>query len=254
MSAWGKSRRNFILVIVLCLILVPVATIILSVYYDVPTCFDEKQNGDENGIDCGGSCDLFCDYQTTEPLIHWQRYFEVVPGVYNALAYVENQNIDAKAEDVGYMFKLIDSDGVVLEERIGKITLNPKEIVPILETNLITGKLTATRVKFEFTEDPAWVKGEIKDRVLVVKDEKLYDVNGYPRISGEILNTSVRSVDDISVVVIVYDDRDNAIAVSSTYIRALNKDQSETVIFTWPSEFSTIPNRFEIIPLYEGNL
>ena len=108
MSTWGTKRRNTIIFIILAFFLIIAGIISFALFYEEPTCFDGKRNGNEIGIDCGGSCELLCELQIIEPLVHWTRYFEVVPGVYNVLAYLENPNVTDGADRVDYIFKLFD--------------------------------------------------------------------------------------------------------------------------------------------------
>lgn len=253
MSSWGKSRRNFIVLIVVALILVPVFVILLNIYIEPANCFDKKQNGDENGIDCGGSCSIMCNHQVIEPIIHWTRFFEVGPGIYNVVAYIENQNVNAISRNVEYKFDLIDKNNIILDSRSGLVDIKPREIIPIIESNLYTGKLKPQRTSFKFADDIVWHNGEAQERVIRIQDEKEFEVDGLPRISAKVINSSFRAVNNISAIAIVYDDKDNAIAISSTFLEALNKDESRIINFTWPQQFPAPFSRFEIIPLYETN-
>jgi hypothetical protein len=251
MASWGTNRRNIILLIVFLIILILGGGISYAVFYEEPTCFDARMNGDETGIDCGGSCELLCNNQIIEPLVHWQRSFEVIPGIYNVMAYVENQNIDAGSENVEYLFELFDRNNVLLTQRRGNIEIRPREIIPILEPNLNTGELEPARVSFQFVNNIVWEKQTSSERPLVIRDERIFEDDGLPEITAEIFNSSVNTVEDIRVVVIVYDQNDNAIATSRTVIDQISKDQSERVVFTWPEQFESQFSRFEIIPLYD---
>ena len=51
--SWASRRRSIYLSIVLAVIFVIVAPIVFFVLNKEPTCTDDKQNGDETGIDCG---------------------------------------------------------------------------------------------------------------------------------------------------------------------------------------------------------
>lgn len=49
-------------------------------FVKAPSCMDNKKNGTETGIDCGGSCTLACLNQVDPIAILWARSFRVVPG------------------------------------------------------------------------------------------------------------------------------------------------------------------------------
>jgi hypothetical protein len=251
MASWGTERRNRFISIFLVIVLA-IAAVYLIVYFSKPpTCFDNKKNGDETGIDCGGSCELICRDVSIAPVVHWFRYFEVVPGIYNVVSYVENLNSGAGVDSANYIFKLYDEKNVVLTERKGSVKIRPNEIIPIVEPALNTGKLSAVRSTFEFTDNLIWMKREPRSPVLVVSKEDSFEVDGLPRISGVLTNTSVHRVQKISVVAIVYDSTNNAIASSRTYFEKIDKDESVDLVFTWPQKFEKPINRFEIVPLYD---
>ncbi|HMP67660.1 MAG TPA: FxLYD domain-containing protein [Candidatus Paceibacterota bacterium] len=251
MSSWGKKRRNFILFLFTFFILVLLGVYLFIIYSVEPTCFDNKRNGDETGVDCGGSCKLICDGQAIEPIIHWSRYFEIIPGFYNAVAYIENLNSDSGVNSAQYKITLYDSKNFPLETRVGTIRIRPREIIPIFEPALNTGQLIPVRSTFEFTNNLVWEKMQPRDRYLQITKQRFFEVDGLPRISAEITNTSINRANNISIIVVVYDSDSNTITTSSTLVETLNKDETKQFVYTWPQKFPREMSRFEIIPLYE---
>jgi hypothetical protein len=251
LMSWGTKKRNFILTIFFSIIFLLVAFISFVVFYKPPNCFDGKQNGNETGVDCGGDCELLCSEQTLDPMVHWVRYFKIAEGYYSVLAYVENQNFNAGITNIPYLFKIYDDKNVILSERNGYITLNPREIMPISETNLHTGELDATRVSFEFLEDFIWKKMEKRETVLIIKDEKLQFDGEVEKITAAAINSSLDDIKKVIFVVIVYDVDNNAMATSATLIDEIKSNEQLSLLFTWPREFQKQVSRFEIIPIYQ---
>lgn len=250
--SWGTQRRNTILLVIFLLVFIPIAIYIANILIKPVTCFDGIQNGTETGVDCGGNCALLCKAEIIDPIIIWKRHFEVAPGVYNVVAMVENPNPESGSDRAPYIFKLYDRDGVLLQERKGVTKLSPKEIVPIVENTLLTGKLEPVRVSFQFTDELIFEKQPLESQPLVVRDEKLVDERGFPRITATIENTDLLPINRILVVAVVYDLDDNAIASSSTIIERILKDQSVPVVFTWPTPFEKVVSHIEIYPIYDG--
>jgi hypothetical protein len=251
MASWGTKRRNLIVTLFVFITAIAVSAIVFLFVYQEPTCFDGKQNGEELGIDCGGDCSLVCNSQAVDPFVHWKRYFEVSPGTYNVIAYVENQNPDVGADNVEYSFKLYDRNNIFLKERIGTIDIKPKQITPIIENTLETGKIDAARVSFEFTKPIRWIKQEPLERLITVQRQEIFEVDNLPRVSATVVNNTTNTIDNIRFVVIVYDINNNVIATSNTVIPRLLKDGAEDIIFTWPFRFEQPATRFEIIPIYD---
>ncbi len=250
--SWGTQRRNRILSIIFILIAVPVLLWVFVFNYEAPTCFDGKKNGSESGVDCGGSCALLCQSQAIAPYVKWERFFPVAPGVYNAMAYVENQNASAETT-ISYRFTLIDIEGAKIAEREGTIKLPAKTAIPVAANIMNTGKITPAKVTFEITNVPVWNREEKSEAIIVISDELLNESNEQTTVNAKMTNISFSEVKNISAVVILYDKDDNAIGVSSTFVEKISANESKNILFTWPKSFGGVIARFEVIPLYERN-
>jgi hypothetical protein len=249
--SWGTRRRNTIITLFFFVVIAIVGWILYDALYEPPNCFDGKFNGDEVNIDCGGSCALRCESQVLNPIIHWSRSFEVSPGVYNVLAYVENPNIDSGIENIPYRFRVYDEDNVLLQERRGTTSILPKSVIPILENTLPVGQLDATRVTFEFTEPFVWYKQELQDNLIVVQDEQISRLEDSPRIRATVKNTGISPIKDLKVIAIVYDLNNNAMAASQTILNTVPANQNMEIFYAWPKPFASEMSRFELIPLYD---
>ena len=251
MSSWGTKRRNLIITIFLTAFFIVIATTAYVIFYEEPTCFDGVQNQSEEGVDCGGPCELLCAHQTVDVTVRWNRYFEVVPGIYNVVAYVENQNSHARTEGLRYKFTLYDREGAIIAEKINSIEFRPAEIIPIVENNLNTGALRPARMTFEIIEEPVWKRATPREPIIRVRNERLNVVDGSPRVEAVLENVGYRPVINLRAVVILYDSDSNAIGVSSTVVDQITDNQSRNILFTWPQNFQGEVARFEIIPLYD---
>ncbi len=249
--SWGTKRRNSIISVFFIIVVVLLGTYLFNVLYEAPNCFDGEQNANEAGIDCGGACELMCAHQIIEPIVHWKRLFEVAPGIYNVVAYVENPNPTAGVLEVPYTFGIYDNQNVLLQSRDGVMKLKPKTILPVIENTLAAGQLKAARVDFDFADNLVWKRMEPEAPVIIVQDEELLDEDTAPRIQAVLQNSDIVAVNNVRLVVIVYDLRDNAIASSSTLVDRIPASGRLPIFFTWPQPFSDSVARFEIIPLYE---
>lgn len=251
--SWGTNRRNAVLLTTFFIIFIPVAFIAFILFYNPPTCFDGKQNGNESGVDCGGSCQLVCTTQAYDPVVLWERYFLVDEGVYNVLAYVENPNPTAEVAGARYAFKLYNEENVLIGEKAGVVTLGPKSVRPIIETGIETFRQVPTRVSFEFQEQFVFEKKDPKDALVVIKDEEIENELTAPRVNAKIQNISLQNLRDIDVIVIAYDVFDNVLGTSSTYVPTLVSEEVRDIVFTWPQPFPEDVVRLEVIPVYDFN-
>lgn len=233
-------------------LLVAVALPAYLIFYKAPTCFDGKQNGDEKGIDCGGSCVSLCRSQYLDPNIIWARVIEVKPGLYNALAYIENPNIDAGADNISYSFKIKDKNGVSIYERKGNAFIPPNKFFAIFEDGITTGERIPTKVIFEFTSNPVWKNKKNDEAGLIVVKKSISNEESFPRVDATLQNATLQPIPRTEVVAIVYSEDGNALGFSRTFIDKFNKGESHNIVFTWPRQFSSSAVKIEIIPRVYG--
>ncbi len=223
-------------------------------YFNKPaTCNDRKQNGDEHGVDCGGSCQLMCTFEVDQLSVLWSRSFKVVPGRYNAVAYVENKNENTVVQKIKYRFRFADANNVYIGKREGETYIPPAGKFAIFEPAIDMGNSVPVYTTFEFTEVPVWVKApkeKIDEINVLVYDVSLEGESGRPSLSAKVKNDSYFIIPDLNLVVILYDNEGNAINVSRTFLDTLKSGESAQVDFTWLEPFKSKVVTREIIPLY----
>ncbi len=248
--SWSSRRKtNYILgtiVFIIVFIIIP-----LSIYlYKMPTCRDGKQNQNEAGIDCGGSCTVLCRAQYSDPKFLWGRWSKVKStGMYNVLAYVENPNIEAGTKEITYRLKIRDSAGVLLFEKINKTSVPPNKNFAIIESGIdLKDKIPGRPIEFDFASGAVWEKMTPKELGLVSVSKTITDEDTIPRVTATISNRTLKPISNIEVIVILFDVEDNAVSFSSTKVDSISKESSEDVVFTWPEPLSKKIYRIEIIP------
>lgn len=238
-NSWA-SRRKAIYLGVAVLVLSAVSFAIFWKYwYQVPACFDGIKNGDETGIDCGGSCSLVCSESAIKPVVRWDpRLFEVSPGLWSVLVYVENLNKDADATYVPYSFTIYGGSNEILGERKGVTILPKNKTVGIFEGNITIDKeLRPKRAIFELGDKIIWERNENPNPVLVITSSPLLRPDNAPRVEANVKNNNIEEIKNIELVAVIFDGSDNAIAASRTFIESLKKSESTNIFFTWPKPF-----------------
>jgi len=208
-------------------------------WYEDPTCFDNKKNGDESGVDCGGSCILICTSQTLAPEVLWSRSFEVVPGVYNLIAYIENPNLQSEVLVAPYSFKVYGQDNELILERKGVTNIPQRKAFAIFEGTVRTGDKIPTRVSFEFERPLVWQRIEEKEPDIEVQSTVLVGTDTAPRINAVLENKSVDNLENVEVIVIIFDSDNNAIHTSRTIVEKFDRGTKRELAFTWPQPFDT---------------
>ena len=239
MFSWSSRRRFIYAGAVVTGALFIAGFFFYSVAHKPSTCFDGKQNGNESGVDCGGSCLQICALDVAPLVVKWSRAFRVEPGVYNAVAYVENPNSSAGIRAVKYRFDLFDGDNGLVAEREGTAYITPGGISPIFEANIKTGQGIPERTFFEFTENPVWFKAFDTHSQLSIQSRSLTGVNTKPRIDALLRNSSaVDEFSDVDVTAVVFGTDGNAVAASKTVVPLIEPRATKDIVFTWPEPFT----------------
>lgn len=238
-----KKQLTFFALFLLAISLV---IVIVLTKLATPTCFDNKQNQGEEGVDCGGPCKNQCLGEVKEILVLWTKFFEISQGKYDTIALIENPNLFLGLSFVKYWFKLYDKDNVLIAIRDGETFINPGETFPIFETNIDTGQRVLSRAFIEIEKNLNWERTGKEKPQLVVSKKQFSSQPPFPRLNAAINNKSIFSVDNIFAVAILYDKDKNAMAVSATKIDNLQGGASRDISFTWSQPFSEEPSSIEI--------
>jgi hypothetical protein len=249
-----STRRKIFYGGIMAVFLLFVFILIFNTYFNKkPTCFDGKQNGEETGVDCGGSCQKICTFQVDQVSVLWRRAFKVASGRYNAIAYLENKNINALVQRVNYRFRFADKDNVFIASREGTAYIPPTGKFAIFEPAVGVGGSDIVYTTFEFIQVPIWQQApedKLKEIRINTSEYLLEDQNTTPRLTAKIKNNSLFKIPNISVVAILYDDLGNAIDSSRTFVDMLDREEEEVLIFTWQERFKENVSNIEIIPIY----
>jgi hypothetical protein len=203
-----------------------------------PTCFDGVQNGNETGIDCGGSCSLVCANTAHAPVVLWSRIFQTSPTTYTAAAYIENDNPGAGAKRVGYSFQLFDADNQLIIERDGTVDLPPVQTIPIIDVNIPVTNRTPARVLFGFSNLPTWykVQSAVVPKLSVSNQNLAADAS---KLEATLTNGSFIDAHNVVVGAVLFDASGTARAASRS-ILSVGKNSSVPVVFTFPGGVSNI--------------
>lgn len=223
--------------------------IISPIIFKKPTCTDSKQNGDETGVDCGGSCSLMCKSDISSPVVLWSRSFPVIGNNYNLVAFVENRNKNSAVAVASYEFRIYDSDNKLLGRRVGKTFIPPNQQFAVFESRFDAGQNDIKSVTFEFLPPLVWVKKAPTIQTLPISVNNIvFDNNkNTPTLSAIVNNDSIYDLPEFDVIAILYDINHNAINASKTHKDKLLNNNKTSIVFTWPEILSSIPVTQDIL-------
>ncbi|KKW11451.1 MAG: hypothetical protein UY50_C0013G0012 [Parcubacteria group bacterium GW2011_GWA2_49_9] len=249
MLSWAQQRKLFFISGVVLFFIVVFGGYGLFSFYKAPNCANNEKDGNERGIDCGGSCLRMCKADVSAPLIHFVRTLEVEESVWGAVASVENRNAGAGARSVPYVFKLYDDENLLLYERHGVAFIPPRKVFAIFEGQMKTGTRTPTRATFAFTSEPVFVR--MTEPALTLRTQGFTARETGSFLQVVIGNPSRVAVEGIEATVLLFGTDGNVIATSATALKKLKGEESTLLTFTWPRQLDE-PARIEVLYTVPG--
>lgn len=247
MNPWAAHRRMVVFLIVGAVVAAIVAIIAIAAFYKAPTCTDGKQNQDEVGVDCGGSCAYLCTAQAIEPTVLFASPLRTSKGRTDIIASVENKNISAAAKNVRYSVKLYTTNLSFIKEVIGTIDLPARSVVPVFIPNAVLGA-EVTRAVFSIdTASLRWYTLESDPRIVPeVSRTALGGTTDAPRVEAVFTNPSITRLTNIRALALVYGANGNVIAASDTLLPTIPAQGDAAATFIWNDPFTSTPSRIEV--------
>ncbi len=236
MSAWSSRRKSLFALIVIMALAILIGVPAFQLFYEAPACNDNKKNGDEQGIDCGGSCTKLCSNAFLDiPSPAWVRFKETAPNIYNAAAYIINPNPKAEIKRLPYKLVLFDKNATEIAVRSGVFNLSAGRNTLVFVGGISVKNYVPVRAVLEFDKTPEWMSATDRLTGLNITGKK-YDEDDLGSSADITLeNRSAAPLRDIAVYAILKDADDNVLDFSKTVVDEIAPQASALAPFTWPS-------------------
>jgi hypothetical protein len=237
----SRSVKRFIIILIFLGILFLIGWFVYSKVKSAPTCFDGKQNQNEQGIDCGGSCQKQCEkvYNAQDLIVKEKTFVPAGSEIYDVMMRVSNPNNQLGSSNFSYEFKLKDANGNVLAKSSGSSFILPVESKYIIETNL-ESKIPPSEVEATVTA-PKWEEFFGYERPELNIYNKRYDLIssgiGYSEAKGLLRNESSFDFDTIKINVVLRDDAGKPVAFNKTEMKTINAGEERDFRLLWPINF-----------------
>jgi hypothetical protein len=233
MASWSEKRKFIYASVAVLFVIGVVGVPAFLLLYSAPTCFDNKKNGNEKGVDCGGKCTRLCQDSFLPPSVAWTRLERVVPGVYNSVAYIINPNTEGEARDVPYHMAIYDQNGMLIIDQKGMVTIPPHRNTLAFAGLIRTGNSIPSKVLFEFTARPDWYKKTDTLSTILITEKDYIEEGESSSLRVVLKNDSVKNIGKLNVYAVLYDNAGNAIGFSKTIVDEIRAGSTVTAPFTW---------------------
>lgn len=234
-----RTKRQLTVLAIIAAFFVLVGGTIVYRALPEPTCFDQRRNQGEAGIDCGGPC-IPCALAEAKPIeVFWVKFVETRESSYDVAAELKNPNGKLAAASFDYEFRLNDTAGVLVAARSGRSFLYPGELAHISEIGLSSGReikrasLAIDQVIWRVAE------GGAPDVIAGGKEHVIRAEDGAPIsvVKASVTNRTLSDRKDVRATVLLSDRDGNLIGVSSTVLPELPAGLARPVEFRWPISF-----------------
>jgi len=191
-----------------------------------PTCSDQIQNGEEEGIDCGTiACGVACE-EAIKPLqVSDEKLFKMGTGDYDFVAKISNPNSSYGASEIRYSIALAG-----LGTRSGTTYILPGQTKYIVVTSLRTDTdISSAGLKVDFVE---WTKLDVPSGEVNFISSREQFANSV--FEGAVFNDSNYDFDTVDVSVILFDLSNSIIGVNRTEVRTLASKTERAYKMIWP--------------------
>jgi hypothetical protein len=166
------------------------------------------------------------------------------PGVYSAIALIENPNLDLSVKKLKYEFKFFDSQNNEIfplsGQEKGELELLPNESKYVIAPRIASLENIAV-TKLEISNPPAWQKKLEIPKVNLIASASKFNSQIIPlsfSVEASLLNQSPYNLKQVSLKFIVYDNFDKIIAVSSRQEFSIKPFERRTVKQDWPGFYT----------------
>lgn len=204
-----------------------------------PTCFDNKQNQGETGVDCGGPCRP-CEIKTLSPIqTSWVKYFPA--GEQTVLAAeIKNPNSEWGAAPFSYIFEIYGFDGKQIKTINNKSFIYSAEIKYLVEP-IDTAPKNIKEVKFSLA-NPIWFsKTEFPEpltQIRELKTEAAPEKTLGPTVSGFINNKNAFPLPKVRVIAFLFNQNGVQISASKTELENLSAFEERFFKIAFPKNIT----------------
>lgn len=255
-TTWRYKRKSFI-IIFLALLIFGLVIYNIYPYFNKPaTCSDFKQNADEKGIDCGGSCSKICLKEIIPLEVKFSRAVESEPALFDLIALVENRNKDKSPEgsQMDYIFKIYDKSGQLIKSVPGSTHLPVGQTFPIISQNVYmdfgeSGNYVS-KVILDFPSAySSWVStNEVytSSFIKVENTEFIQNKNNISQLIVSYKNMTKALFRDIEVKVLLYGEDGNIMAINESLLKEVKGGESGDINFSWRNILSIENPKVEV--------
>lgn len=215
-----------------------------------PTCFDNRQNQGEAGIDCGGPCPS-CEIRTLAPIeSNWIKYFPNDNQVV-ITAEIKNPNLKWAADSFSYAFDIYGENGSKIKSIVKNSFIYAGEIKYLVEVpdvdfkNITSVNISFSNINWRATDEFAKPAAQARE----IKTEPASQDPTRVTVSGFIANNNAFPLSKVRVIGFLFNAGGLQISASKTELENIAAFQEELFKLNFPKNISLVITSSTASPL-----
>ncbi|MBX4195930.1 hypothetical protein KW796_03220 [Candidatus Parcubacteria bacterium] len=252
MNPWAVRRKTLIFLLIFFVL---VLTIGVPAYFfatrEEASCSNNKQDGDETGIDCGGGCELICKPEVLPLLTKGSaRVLQIATSTYEVAILLENPNINGRVVRAPYTFTIYSgSDKTPVKIMKGDTYIGRSSTFAIFGGPFTASSTAPLRAVFTWDGDLKWENSsDPLPNISVTNVNFTNSSTSAPRLEAQLTNRSQNNARNIEAIVLLSDQNGNVVGTGRTFVDLLESGASTPIVFTWTSPFPVEPVSKRIVP------
>ncbi len=198
-------------------------------------CFDNIQNQDENGVDCGGVCEKQCELKPEDIKVIFTKVIPTLPQKYNIILKLSNPNAVYGVKSADYVIKFFNESQLIANHR-GSFYVLPNDTKTII-LNALNMDLEPDDISVAI-ENIDWIKLQDYKTApqIVIKNQfynELTNQTAFSEIKGVAVNRSDFDFDRININILLFNLNKEIIDGTFTEIRTLFSGEERGFIANW---------------------
>ena len=203
------------------------------------SCFDKKQNQNETGIDCGGSCQA-CELKTIRPLeVSWVRTFSA-DGKAVLAAEIKNPNTNYASDNFSINFNILGKSGEKIKSifKIGSF-IYASDVKCLIEITDID-YLEIGDIEISFSDENWLSKTEFAKPIIQTREiiAKSLSGNSEIEISGTAINDNNYPLSLVRIIAFLNNSSALKISASKTELDDVSPYGEKTFKIVFPKNIS----------------
>ncbi len=235
---WALWRRFVYGLTLLIIFLVPFSYFSYQKLYQAPTCKDGVQNGEEVGVDCGGSCSLLCSSDVIPVETTFAQFFKNDDGTYDVGVLLLNKNSGSAPKSLKLTVILKSKeDKILLQKEVLTIIPVASDLPVVLQRVTLSGVPDKVIVVKE--EGYSYV---IKNKIITpIKIATSFDQVSKNGVYVTLTNTTKKELLRFPVSVVLYDEQRKPLGVSESMVERLSRGETKTIEIIFGHTFGREP-------------